>query len=110
MGRYPHLVLHRRRWMVRLIVPIDVRPVIGQSIFKISTGETDESAGAERGGGVRKTDSGSKGHWKQSQGDGGDPASYDGGPRHGQRRVRHGPRFRDKRHSQLPSAREAPVE
>jgi integrase len=42
MGRYPHLILHRRRWMVRLIVPADVRPVIGQSVFKISTGETDE--------------------------------------------------------------------
>jgi hypothetical protein len=28
--------------MVRLIVPADVRPVIGQSVFKISTGETDE--------------------------------------------------------------------
>ena len=42
MGRYPHLVLHRRRWMVRLIVPVDVRPVIGQSVYKISTGETDE--------------------------------------------------------------------
>ena len=42
MGRYPHLVLHRRRWMVRLIVPADVRPVLGQSVYKISTGETDE--------------------------------------------------------------------
>jgi integrase len=42
MGRYPHLILHRRRWMVRVIVPLDVRPVIGQSVFKISTGETDE--------------------------------------------------------------------
>ena len=42
MGRYPHLVLHRRRWMVRLMVPADVRSVIGQTVFKISTGETDE--------------------------------------------------------------------
>jgi integrase len=42
MGRYPHLVLHRRRWMVRMIVPGDVRPLVGQSVFKISTGETDE--------------------------------------------------------------------
>jgi hypothetical protein len=42
MGRYPHLVQHRRRWMVRLIVPRDVRPLLGQSVFKISTGETDE--------------------------------------------------------------------
>jgi integrase len=42
MGRYPHLIQHRRRWMVRLIVPADVRLVIGQSVFKIGTGETDE--------------------------------------------------------------------
>jgi hypothetical protein len=42
MGRYPHLILHRRRWMVRMIVPADVRPLLGQSVFKISTGETDE--------------------------------------------------------------------
>jgi hypothetical protein len=28
--------------MVRLIVPADVRTVIGQSVFKIGTGETDE--------------------------------------------------------------------
>ena len=42
MGRYPHVVLHRRRWMVRLIVPADVRPVVGQSVYKVSTGETDE--------------------------------------------------------------------
>src|ERR1700677_393700 len=42
MGRYPHLILHRRRWMVRMIVPADVRPIIGQSVYKISTGETDE--------------------------------------------------------------------
>jgi integrase len=42
MGRYPHMVLHRRRWMVRLVVPADVRPVLGQTVYKISTGETDE--------------------------------------------------------------------
>ena len=42
MGRYPDLVLDRRRWMARLIVPADVRSVIGQSVFKVSTGETDE--------------------------------------------------------------------
>jgi hypothetical protein len=28
--------------MVRLIVPADVRPIIGQSVYKVSTGETDE--------------------------------------------------------------------
>jgi hypothetical protein len=42
LGRYPHLVMHRRRWMGRLIVPADVRSVLGQSVYKISTGETDE--------------------------------------------------------------------
>ena len=42
MGRYPYLGPHRRRWMVRLIVPADVRPVVGQSVYKISTRETDE--------------------------------------------------------------------
>ena len=50
MGRYPHLVLHRRRWMVRLIVPADVRPLIGQSVFKISTGETDEHRAVGKAG------------------------------------------------------------
>ena len=34
--------MHRRRWMVRLIVPADVRAVLGQSVYKVSTGETDE--------------------------------------------------------------------
>jgi len=42
VGRYPHLILHRRRWMVRMIIPADARPLLGQSVFKISTGETDE--------------------------------------------------------------------
>ncbi len=50
MGRYPHLVLHRRRWMVRLIVPADVRPILGQSVFKISTGETDEHRAVGKAG------------------------------------------------------------
>jgi hypothetical protein len=48
MGRYPHLFLHRRRWMVRLIVPGDVRPLLGQSVVKISTGETDEHRAVAR--------------------------------------------------------------
>jgi integrase len=50
MGRYPHLILHRRRWMVRLIVPADVRSLIGQSVFKISTGETDEHRAVSKAG------------------------------------------------------------
>jgi integrase len=50
VGRYPHLILHRRRWMVRMIVPADVRPLIGQSVFKISTGETDEHRAVAKAG------------------------------------------------------------
>ena len=50
MGRYPHLILHRRRWMVRLIVPADVRSIVGQSVFKISTGETDEHRAVAKSG------------------------------------------------------------
>jgi integrase len=52
MGRYPHLVLHRRRWMVRLIVPADVRSIIGQSVFKIGTGETDEHRAVTKAGSI----------------------------------------------------------
>jgi hypothetical protein len=40
--RYPYLVLHRHRWVVRMVVPIDVREVLGHAVFKVSTGETDE--------------------------------------------------------------------
>ena len=56
VGRYRHLILHRRRWIMRLlVVPADVRSVIGQSVFKISAGETAEhrvvsEAGAIIGG------------------------------------------------------------
>jgi hypothetical protein len=39
--KYPFLVLHRRKWIVRMIVPPDVRAVIGQTVFRISTGEGD---------------------------------------------------------------------
>ena len=50
MGRYPHLVLHRRRWMVRMIVPADVRSLLGQSMLKISTRETDEHRAVAKAG------------------------------------------------------------
>jgi Domain of unknown function (DUF6538) len=50
MARYPHLVLHRRRWMVRMIVPADVRSLLGQSMFKISTRETDEHRAVAKAG------------------------------------------------------------
>ena len=36
--------------MVRLIVPVDVRSLIGQSVFKISTGETDEHRAVAKAG------------------------------------------------------------
>src|SRR6478735_2645252 len=36
--------------MVRLIVPADVRPILGQSVFKISTGETDEHRAVAKAG------------------------------------------------------------
>jgi hypothetical protein len=50
MAGYPHLVLHRRRWMVRMILPGDVSSLLGQSMFKISTGETDEHRAVAKAG------------------------------------------------------------
>ena len=41
-SRYPYLLQQRRRWFVRMVVPPDVRDIIGQSIFKVPTGHTDE--------------------------------------------------------------------
>jgi hypothetical protein len=41
LSRYPHLVQQRQRWFVRMVVPADVREVIGQSVFKMPTGHTD---------------------------------------------------------------------
>lgn len=41
-SRYPYLAKQRHRWFVRMIVPADVRDIIGQSVFKVPTGETDE--------------------------------------------------------------------
>ena len=41
-SHYPYLLQQRRRWFVRMVVPADVRDVIGQSIFKVPTGHTDE--------------------------------------------------------------------
>ena len=43
---YPYLAQQRRRWFVRMVVPADVRDVIGQSIFKVPTGHTDEHRAA----------------------------------------------------------------
>jgi hypothetical protein len=41
-----HLLQQRRRWFVRMVVPADVRDIIGQSIFKVPTGHTDEHQAA----------------------------------------------------------------
>ena len=45
-SHYPHLLQQRRRWFVRMVVPADVRGIIGQSIFKVPTGHTDEHGAA----------------------------------------------------------------
>jgi hypothetical protein len=45
-SRYPYLLQQRRRWFVRMVVPVDVRDIIGQSIFKVPTGHTDEHRAA----------------------------------------------------------------
>jgi hypothetical protein len=37
-SRYPFLNKQRHRWFVRIVVPADVRDIIGQSIFKVPTG------------------------------------------------------------------------
>ena len=39
---YPYLLQQRRRWFFRMVVPPDVHDIIGQSIFKVPTGHTDE--------------------------------------------------------------------
>ena len=39
---YPYLVLHRHRWVVRMIVPKDVREALRATVFKVSTGQSDE--------------------------------------------------------------------
>ena len=45
-SRYPYLTKQRHRWFVRMIVPPDVRDIIGQSVFKVPTGQTDEHRAA----------------------------------------------------------------
>lgn len=45
-SHYPHLLKQRRRWFVRMVVPVDVRDIIGQSVFKVPTGHTDEHRAA----------------------------------------------------------------
>lgn len=40
-SRYPYLVQQRQRWFVRMVVPPDVRDIIGRRVFKVPTGHTD---------------------------------------------------------------------
>jgi integrase len=51
-SRYPYLIQQRRRWFVRMVVPPDVREVIGRSIFKVPTGHTDEHRAAAVAAGI----------------------------------------------------------
>ncbi len=51
-SRYPYLIQQRRRWFVRMVVPPDVREVIGQSIFKVPTGHTDQHRAAAVAAGI----------------------------------------------------------
>jgi hypothetical protein len=46
---YPYLLQQRRGWFVRMVVPADVRDIIGQSIFKVPTGHTDQHRAATAG-------------------------------------------------------------
>ncbi len=41
-SRYPYLAKQRHRWFVRMVVPPDVRAIIGKAVFKVPTGHTDE--------------------------------------------------------------------
>lgn len=45
-SRYSYLIKQRPRWFVRIVVPPDVRDIIGQSIFKVPTGHSNEHRAA----------------------------------------------------------------
>jgi integrase len=49
-SRYPYLVQQRRRWFVRVVVPAELRTIVGQSVFKVPTGETDQHRAVAVGG------------------------------------------------------------
>ena len=51
-SRYPYLIQQRRRWFVRMVVPPDVREIIGRSIIKVPTGRTDEHRAAAIAAGI----------------------------------------------------------
>jgi hypothetical protein len=50
--RYPYLVQQRHRWFVRMVVPADARDIIGQAIFKVPTGHTDQHRAATAAGAI----------------------------------------------------------
>jgi hypothetical protein len=41
VSKYRYLVQHRRKWIVRMTAPAEVRAIIGQTVFRASTGEAD---------------------------------------------------------------------
>ena len=41
-------VLHHNKWIVRMVIPTDVRGIIGQNVFRVSTGESDRQLAAEK--------------------------------------------------------------
>jgi site-specific recombinase XerD len=45
-SHYPYLIQQRHRWFVRMVVPPEVRDIVGQAIFKVATGETDQHRAA----------------------------------------------------------------
>ena len=45
-SHYPYLIQQRHRWFVRMVVPPDVRDIVGKAVVKIATGETDQHRAA----------------------------------------------------------------
>ncbi len=45
-SHYPYLIPQRHRWFVRIVVPPELRGIVGQAILKAATGETDEHRAA----------------------------------------------------------------
>lgn len=45
-SHYPYLMQQRHRWFVRVVVPPDLRGIVGRAIFKVATGETDQHRAA----------------------------------------------------------------
>ena len=45
-SHYPYLVRQRHRWFVRMVVPPELRGIVGQAILKAATHETDQHRAA----------------------------------------------------------------